>query len=499
MSVMRCRRWLGGQRQAYNRAMATETSHGTLADQPAGSWRAEIRATLMLAWPIALANLASVAIHSTDVLMVSWLGAVPLAAAGIGAVLLFQVHIFCMGLVMAVSPMLAQTLGANRFSVREVRRTFRQGAWAVVAIGLLGTGLVLFVEPLLRLIGLEPQLIGPATSFILAAAPGLIPMLLFQLLRVFISALERPRAATVVTVLAIGTNALCDWVLIYGKFGFPALGLVGAGITSAVTNLLMMGALLVWVLRDRRFRRYRLLGRFWRPDWPRFREVLVLGVPISLTLTFEVSLFGVGTLLMGLIGAVESAAYQVALNIATVTFMVALGIAQAGTVRVGLSVGAGQPTAARRAGWVAVATAVTWMTAMAVLLWLAPRFFAGLYVDAAAGEGRAVFDLAVIYLGIAALFQIFDGLQVVANGVLRGYKDTRVPMILAGIGYWPVGLGTALLCAFHWQFGGIGVWYGLLTGLIATSVLLLARFVWRAGRTAATTESPALAAATIGL
>lgn len=436
-------------------------------------WMSEARATLTLAWPLVLANLAAVAIHTTDVVMVAGLGAVPLAAAGIGVTLYFQVFMFCEGIAVAVAPMLAHALGANRHSVRDVRRTLRQGAWAVIAIGAIGTVIVMSARPILSGLGLDATLVDPAAHYAAISAIGLVPSLLFMLLRTFIAALERPRAATVITVLAIGSNALCNWVLIHGKLGVPALGLTGAAITSAITNILMATALLGWMLTDRRLRRYRLLGRFWRPDGSRFREVLALGLPISVTLSFEVSLFGTATILMGLIGATESAAYQVALNVSTVTFMVAMGVAQAGTVRVGLAAGAGDAAAARRAGWVALAIGIAWMAAMAAIMVSFPRSIVGLY-----DPEPDMLAFAVAYLGIAALFQVFDGMQAVAAGILRGYKDTRVPMLLAGFGYWPVGMGAAVLLAFGLDWGGLGLWYGLLAGLAATGAMLMGRFLW---------------------
>ena len=247
----------------------------------------------------------------------------------------------------------------------------------------------------------------------------------------------------VVTFLGIGFNALAAYGLIFGTFGLPALGLQGAGIATALTNLLMFLGLLAYVLHDRQFRRYQILGRFWRPDWARLREIFRLGLPIGVTLIMEVGLFASAGFMMGWIGTAELAAHQIALQCAAVTFMVPLGLGQAATVRVGLAAGAGDPAGVRRAGSAALVIGGLFMAAMAILMWTWPAAIIGLFIDAGNPANATVLQTAVTFLGIAALFQIFDGGQVIGAGALRGLKDTRWPMVFAAIAYWLVGMTMA--------------------------------------------------------
>jgi len=233
------------------------------------------------------------------------------------------------------------------------------------------------------------------------------------------------------------------------------------------------------VLTDRRFRRYRLFGRFWRADWPRFRALWHLGLPIGATLVFEVAVFNAATFLMGLIGAASLAAHSIAIQIASLTFMVPLGLAQAATVRIGRAHGARDAEGIRRAGWTAYIMGVGFMVLMALAMILAPRALVGIFLDLEVPANAPVIELAVSFLAVAALFQVMDGGQAVAAGMLRGLHDTRVPMIYAGLGYWCVGLLLGVVLAFWFGLAGIGLWIGLATGLTVVALLLLGRWLRR--------------------
>jgi MATE family multidrug resistance protein len=241
----------------------------------------------------------------------------------------------------------------------------------------------------------------------------------------------------------------------------------------------MFAGMVAVVLVERKFRRYRLLGRFWRSDWPRFRGLLRLGLPIAGILAFEVTIFNAAALLMGLIGAEQLAAHAIALQIASVTFMVPLGLNQAVTVRVGLAYGAGDREGVSRAGWTAYVLGVSFMALMALVMVLWPRTLISAFIDLADPANAHVVALAISFLAFAALFQIFDGAQAVASGMLRGLHDTTVPMIYAAIGYWGIGLPLGVLLAFPFAFGGIGIWIGLSCGLASVAALLLARWLRR--------------------
>jgi MATE family multidrug resistance protein len=320
---------------------------------------------------------------------------------------------------------------------------------------------------------------------------GFVPALWFVVLRNFIASLERPRAGMVVMFLGVGFNALADYGLIFGAFGLPALGLRGAGIATALTNLLLFASLLGFVLVDRQFRRFHVLGRLWRPDWTRFREIFRIGLPIGVTLVMEVGLFAAAGFLIGLIGKAELAAHQIALQCASVSFMVPLGLAQAATVRVGLAAGGGDAPGIRRAGITALVMGGVFMLAMATVMWTAPEALVGLFVDAGDPANASVLRAAVTFLAVAALFQLFDGGQVIGAGALRGLKDTRWPMIFAGLAYWVVGMSLAVGLGFGIGLGALGIWIGLAVALAVAAALMIGRFVVLQRHRAASGPGPA--------
>ncbi|MGE0751895.1 MAG: MATE family efflux transporter [Variibacter sp.] len=449
----------------------------TLEVSPTRSaWMAELRATLALGWPLILTNLAQIALTTTDVIFIGHLGPDALAAGTLGANLYFAFLIFAIGLMTATAPMMARALGRNRFSVRDVRRTFRQGLWAGIGITIPAWIVLWNAEAVLLLLGQKPELAASAETFLHGLQWGYLPFLGFIVIRSFISALERPRAAVLVTGLAVLFNAAANWCLVFGHLGFPALGLVGSGIASTLSNFFMFGGLALVLALDRRFRRYRLFGRFWRPDWPRLRELLRLGLPIAATMMFEVTTFNGAVVLMGLISAPALAAHAIAIQIASTTFMVPLALGQAATVRVGRALGAQDNAGITRAGWVALALGVGFMTATAALMIFAPRLMAGAFVDVRDAANAEVITLAVSFLFWAAVFQIADGAQVVGAGMLRGLHDTRVPMFYAAFGYWGLGLPVSAALAFAAGLGGTGIWIGLAVGLAVVAVLMVTRW-----------------------
>ncbi len=444
-----------------------------------GAWGAEARATLALAWPLILTNLAQTAMTATDVVLLGWLGADALAAGALGSNLYFATMIFGLGITTASAPMIARELGRKSHSVRDVRRTVRQAMWAAVVIALPIWIVLWHCEDVLLLMGQEPRLAAAAGEYMRALQWSILPFFFFLVLRSFVSALERPMWAMAIGVAAVVINAALAWTLIFGHLGLPALGLVGAGIATTVSTVLMFLALAIVVYTDRKFRRYHLLGRFWRADWPRFRELWRLGLPIGATLVFEVTVFNASTFLMGLISAASIAAHSIALQIASLCFMVPLGLSQAATVRVGRAYGANDPEGIRRAGWTAFAMGTGFMVLTALTMVLLPRTLVGLFLDLGTPANAPVVELAVSFLFLAALFQLADGGQAVAAGMLRGLHDTRVPMIYAGVGYWAIGLVSGVVLAFVFKLNGIGIWIGLATGLVVVAILLIARWLNR--------------------
>ena len=437
-------------------------------------WRQEGGALARLALPLVLTQLATMAIVTTDVVMMGWLGPEALAAGSLAGHFYGFFDYVALGLLGAIAPILAQHLGARQF--RMVRPTVRQGFWAAVIVAVPCIAIIWQAQAILVLFGQNPDLAGAGQSYLRFMVLGFIPGLWYLVLSEFLAAHVRPRAALVVTTLGIAINGLADYALMFGHFGLPRLELVGAGIASAAVNIVMFLGLLCFALRDRRLRRYRLLGRFWRADWPRFFEIIRLGLPIAVIAMAEFGMFLASALLMGLLGTSPLAAHAIALQCVAVVYMVPLGISQAAAVRVGRAVGAGNPLAAARAGWVAMAVSFALAVPPALLFWFWGGALVDLFLDGARPGNKATIELAVSLLAVAALFQFADATQVTALGALRGLKDTRGPMLIAIGGYWGLGLPAAALFGVYLNFGGQAVWIGLAVGLSVVAVFLVRRF-----------------------
>jgi MATE family multidrug resistance protein len=445
----------------------------------AGSaWREELRATLALAWPLILANVTQQAIQATDVLLMGRLGATQLAAATLALNMTFTFNLFLFGIVTASSPMMATALGQRFNAVRDVRRTFRAGLW-ILLFALPPYWLILWhVGALMRAFGEAPELAEQGQTFLRAYMWCTAPWLLFQLLRNFVSALERPRIVLWLSIGGIGLNFVLSWSLIFGHLGLPALGLVGGGLGSTLTWLIMCGALMLVISRDRLFRRFHLFGNWWRFDRQRTMAMVRLGWPIGVTMALEMGVFALAAYFMGWIGAPAVAAHAVALQLAALTFMVPLGLGQAATVRVGLAVGRENRAGITRAGWTAWVMGVAFMAAMALVMWSIPHRLVTLFLTDTPANA-VVIALAVSFLKVAAAFQLVDGAQVIGAGMLRGLHDTRWPLLFALFGYWVVGLGIGSWLAFAADWKGIGIWVGLASGLAAVAALMLVRWVLR--------------------
>jgi MATE family multidrug resistance protein len=441
-------------------------------------WVTELRATMALAWPLILANLTQQAIQATDVLLMGRLGPTQLAAATLALNLTFTFNLFMLGLITASSPMMATALGQRFNAVRDVRRTFRAGLWLLAFFLPPYWVLLWHIGWLMRAFGESAELASQGQSFMRAYMWSTAGWLVFQLLRNFVSALERPRVILWLSLGGIGLNALLSWSLIFGHLGLPALGLPGGGFGSSLTWLIICGALILITIRERRFRRFHLFGNFWRFDGQRTKAMVRLGWPIGLTMALEMGVFALAAYFMGWISAPAVAAHAVALQIAALTFMVPLGLGQAATVRVGLALGRKDEAAVSRAGWTAWILGVGFMGAMALVMWAIPRPLVALFL-ADVPQNAAVIGLAVSFLRVAAAFQLVDGAQVIGAGMLRGLHDTRWPLLFALVGYWVVGLGIGSWLAFAADWKGVGIWVGLATGLASVAALMLARWVMR--------------------
>jgi len=441
-------------------------------------WPLELRSTLALAWPLILANVTQQAIQATDVLLMGRLGATQLAAATLALNLTFTFNLLMLGLITASSPMMATALGQRSNAVRDVRRTFRAGLW-LLAFMLPPYWLVLWhIGALMRVFGEAPELARQGQTFMRAYMWCTAPWLLFQLLRNFVSALERPRIVLWLSLVGIALNALLSWSLIFGHFGLHGFGLPGGGLGSTLTWLMLCAALVLVTVTDRRFRRFHLFGNWWRFDRQRTLALVRLGWPIGATMALEMGVFALAAYFMGWIGAPAVAAHAVALQLAALTFMVPLGLGQAATVRVGLALGRSDEAGIARAGWTAWVMGVAFMGSMALVMWSIPRTLVTLFLTDAP-KNAVTIALAVSFLRVAAAFQLVDGAQVIGAGMLRGLHDTRWPLLFALVGYWVVGLGIGSWLAFAADWKGLGIWIGLASGLASVAALMLARWLMR--------------------
>ena len=457
---------------------APASSQPVVGHAPRGR-AAELRALLALAGPLVGANLLQMAVYAVDVIFVARLSAVEFAAATLGVFLYTIIMWALLGLATACAPLIAAELGARRFAVREVRRSFRMAMWLAVIAATPFLVVLAFGETVLRFAGQDARVAALAGNFVDILLFALIPSITAAVMRTAAAALGRPGWALAVTAAALPIGIVNNYALVFGHFGFPAMRLQGSAIASLITAVLTMLAYAAILLFDPQLRRFRLFGRWWRPEWPRFFEILRLGLPIALSFTLEGGLFGGAAMLMGLISVTAVAAHAVALNIAAFTFQIPLGIGQAATIRVGMAYGARDRRWIALAGSTAVMLGTGVMAITALSIWTAPRLFVSAYLDLHEPGNAATIALALGYLAVAAAFQLFDGAQVVLAGVLRGLQDTRLPMLIAAFGYWVAGFGTAILLGFGTPLRGQGIWLGLAMGLLVVSLLLFRRWSMR--------------------
>lgn len=435
---------------------------------------------LGLAGPLVGANLLQMAVYSVDVVFIARLGELPLAASSLGVSLYGLMLWVTTAFVGASAPLIAAELGRHRHSVREVRRTVRMTMWLTVPIALAVTLICHFGEEIMLATGQQAEVARQSGAFLTVLKYAAWPALASAVLRIFVAAMGRATIATAVMVLALIANALGNWLLIYGHWGLPAMGLRGSALSSALTTVVTLLAYVAIVLTDRRFRRFALFGRWWVSEWSRARELVRIGLPIAATTLAEGALFSGAAFLMGNLGPTELAAHTVALQLAALAFQVPFGVAQAATIRVGYHFGSGDTPAIARAGRAALIIGIGFMSFTALLMLFTPRTILRLYIDPDLVGNAAMVRLAVQYLAIAAAFQLLDGAQAVGAGLLRGLQDTRVPMWIAIFGYWVPGMLTSVGLGFFTPLRGVGIWIGLAVGLGVVSVLLLLRWSNRA-------------------
>jgi MATE family multidrug resistance protein len=457
-----------------DKTLAAPTRPASPAPRP---WAAETRALLTLATPLVLTQLAQMAIGTTDLILLGRYSQSALASVAIGNTVYWFAWLLGGGPASAVSPMIAHILGERAGNRGGVRASLRMGLWAVAIVSLVVMPVMWSAEPILRLLGQRPDLAHGAGQFVGLVSIGLPFSLASMVLAGFSTALGHPRSGLWVSLATIAFNALAGWTLIFGHFGAPRLGLVGSGLATSASQVFGFLCMVGVIHANRDLRDYRIFHRFVRPVRVKLAEVFRLGLPIGVTTLFEAMLFNAMTLLMGTYGAAALAAHQIAMNCASITFMVPLGIGMASTVRVGLAAGGGDLAAARRAGMVAMILGGGFMAIAGVLMATFGAPLAGLYLGGAVGGNAAVIALTARFMLYAAGFQLFDGLQVVGVRVLRGLKDARVPMLLAGGSYWLVGAPVCVFLAVGLNMKGDGVWLGFDICLAVAAATLCGRFL----------------------
>jgi len=450
----------------------------TAADR---SLRRELGATLALGWPIILANLAINVMTATDFIMLGRLSPHALAAGSLGFFLYQPLFLFGLGVVGALSPIAAAKLGAGQ-GKDALRRATHQALITAIFFSVVVWIALIGAAPFLLAIGEPGDVARDAAIYLRGFQWGLAPSLIHYAARAAFSALERPRPALIAGLLAVAFNALANYALIFGKLGMPALGIIGSGFATTLSQTLMCALLLAASLIDPRMRALRLFALPWRLAGTELAALWRLGLPIGAMIVAEVGVFASATLAMGRFGATAIEAHTIALQIASLAFMVPLGLGQAATVRVGLAYGARDARAIARSGWSAFGLTALFAVFSAAAMVGAPRLLIAPFIDLDAPANAAAIALAIALLRIAALFQIVDASQVALANMLRGLHDSRVPLIIALLGYWAIGAPISVALGFATPLGPVGVWIGLAAGLAVVAVLLLLRWIGKERR-----------------
>jgi multidrug resistance protein, MATE family len=440
-------------------------NRSTRAAEPPGL-RNEFRPMLALATPVVLAELGWVTMGIVDTVMVGPLGPAAIGAVGLASMLFFAIAVFAMGLLLGLDPLVAQAFGAHRTD--ECHRWLVDGVWLSAFITLPMLGATALLDATLGSWGLPPGVLTMTRPYLAIINWSLPPLLLYVAFRRYLQAMSVVRPVMIALVVANVANIAANWALIYGHLGFPALGVSGSAYSTLVSRIFMAVWLFGAVIRHEAAQSPRLRDTPLALDLERVRHLFTLGLPAAGQAVLEVGVFAAATALAGRVSADALAAHQIALNMAAFTFMVPFGIASAAAVRVGQAVGRGDGAAASTAGWTAILIGVSFMSCAAVVFFAAPRPLLTMFT-----RDEAVIAIGVTLLFVAAVFQLFDGLQAVTTGALRGVADTRTPMLWNLTGHWLFGLPLGYTLCFAFRRGVTGLWWGLSAGLIVCGVALL--------------------------
>jgi len=434
------------------------------------NWREEFKGLLSLSWPLIVNNLSIAAIHTADAMMSGRLGAESLAAVAVGGSVWFFGFAFVMGSLMAISPISARHYGAGNPEL--IGRYTRHGIYLAIFAGLV----VIFVGsrlvgPALEMIGVDPEFRQLTVDYVHALILGAPAIFIFLALRFTNEGIGATKPIMYASVFSLVANVFLNYVLMFGHFGAPALGVVGCGYASAITMWLIMIALCIYMIKSPKYRPLKIFAHFGRLRPEVLKEILILGVPISITITAEAGLFNAVSVLMGTRGASIAAAHLVAINFAMTAFMIPLALSSGITIRVGHALGAGNSQAARLSGAFGILVCAVFMSCSAVAMLFFRDAVVGLYTN-----DPSVTSIAISLLLAAAIFQIADGVQIGAAGALRGFKDTRVPMVINIFAYWVLAFPLAYLAAVTYKAAPVYTWGAFIVGLSVAALLLTWRY-----------------------
>lgn len=428
-----------------------------------------INTTFHLAYPVMLSQLGQVSVGVADSMMVGRLGALPLAASSLGNSIFFVIMMFGIGISMGITPLISTADGKDK--PKRISRLFSHGLWINLATSLVLTGVVLGLSQGLFYLNQPEEVVVLAIPYLLIITASLIPLMIFQTFKQMAEGLSQTRQAMYITIFANLVNVLLNYLLIWGVWGFPELGLNGAGWATLISRVLMALMMGGYILSSNRYKKYQFKMTLPAASFPMISRILKIGIPTGFQFIFEVSAFSTAAIMMGWIGVNALAGHQIALNLASISYMMATGLATAGMIRVSNQIGKGNLKAMREAGMVVFGMVVAFMFACGVLFFSFRFFLPTLYID-----NPEVIALSASLLIIAGLFQLSDGVQVVALGVLRGMEDVKVPTVVTLMAYWVLGLPLGYVLAFEFGMAEKGIWYGLLIGLSITAVILFYRF-----------------------
>jgi len=431
--------------------------------------RREFGETLTLAAPLVLGQLSAIGMNVVDAMLAGHYNAATLAAVAIGSNIWTLAIVAAIGVMLALPPSVAQLAGAG--ATAHIGAVFRQALWLAAMLGVMLFVGVRHATPLLRIVGIDAGIVDDTQRFLRAISWGAPALTLYFALRGFSEGLGLTRPTMYFGLFGLMVLLPIGYVLMYGAFGLPAHGAQGSGMATASVLWLQLSVFASYVALRRHYRVYAPFARFEWPRWVEIYELLRLGVPMGVSVMMEAGLFVATALLIGSLGEDAVASHQIAINVASITFMLPLGVAMATTVRVGRAVGRGDPRGVRYAGFVGIATSLITQLVSCMVMALAPYWIAGLYTD-----DHTLIILAAQLLLLAAVFQFSDGIQVTANGALRGLKDTTIPMLITMFAYWGVGMPLGYWLAFERGMGVHGMWIGLIAGLSVAAVLLFLRF-----------------------